>query len=165
MKRIWIICLIIGLLCCTACGAVPAQPEDNTVTERVSATPQSAAEWLAVLREKLPFDDEMSETDQAAAIYGILDEDGYTGDTAMLISTMATPEEVAVFRADDVYPAQALRDLAQARIDQQTASYASYAPEEVPKLETAVVKTVGDYVIVCVCADNAAAAELVDSLS
>ena len=165
MKKFWIACLIIALLCCAACGNTPAQPEDNSVTQSVSAAPQSAAEWLALLREKLPFDDEMSETDQAAAIYGILDGDGYTGDAAMLISTMATPEEVAVFRADNAYSAQALCDLAQARIDQQTASYASYAPEEVPKLETAVVRTVGDYVIVCVCADNAAAAELIDSLS
>ena len=165
MKKFLTVFILAALLVCAACGNTDAQPEEPSVADSVSAAPQTAAAWLTLLQEKLPFDDQMSPTDQAAAIYGILDEDGYTGDAAMIISTMATPEEVAVFRTDAVYSAQALCELAQARIEQQKASYASYAPQEVPKLDSAVIRVCGDYVIVCVCADNALAAELIDGMN
>ena len=166
MKKVLIALVLAMLLVCTACGGNPSeQPETVTVQEAAVDMPQSAQAWVSLLHEKLPFDDQMSETDRAAAIYGILDEDGYTGDAAMLISTMATPEEIAVFQADTVYSAQALCELAQARLAQQKASYASYAPQEVPKLESAVVKVCGEYVIVCVCADNTLAEQIIEAVS
>lgn len=166
MKKVWIVLLMISLLALAACGAeTDKQTTEPAAQTAIAAAPQSAQEWLAFLGEKLPFDDQMSETDRAAAIYGITDEDGYTGDTAMLISTMATPEELVVLKADAVYPAQTLVELAEARLAQQKESYASYAPQEVPKLDSAVVKTCGDYVIVCVCADNTLAEQLIDTVS
>ena len=94
---------------------------------------------------------------------GILDEDGYTGDCALLISSKATPEEVAVFQADSVFSTEDLTEFAAQRLDRQKESYADYAPAEMPKLESAVVRTIGDFVIVCVCADNAKAETLLDS--
>ena len=45
----------------------------------------------------------------------------------------------------------------------QKDSYADYAPDQVPKLDTAVVRTCGEYVIVCVSADNEKAASVVDA--
>ena len=169
MKKILAICLALSMaFAATACGSTSAQTEPETsasvaATDTAAEKPQSAQDWMKLLKSQVPFDDQMNDTDQAKAIYGILDEDGYTGDTAMYISTMATPEEIAVFRADDVYSTDALCELAYARIEQQKASYASYAPQEVPKLDSAVVRVCGDYVVVCVSADNAFAAKLLDA--
>lgn len=162
MKKITAFCIALALVFGLAACGQSGQTQPDTTAAEAAAAMQSAQEWLSFLKSRLPFDDQMNDTDTAAAIYGITEEDGYTGDCAMCISTMATPEEIAVFRIDSVYSADALCDLANARIEQQKASYASYAPQEVPKLESAVVKVCGDYVIVCVCADNALAAQVID---
>ena len=47
------------------------------------------------------------------------------------------------------------------RLEKQKASYSDYAPQEVPKLESAVIKTVGDTIIVAVTADNALASQII----
>jgi hypothetical protein len=165
MKKIGICILVLVLLVCAGCGtAAPSTAGGDTTTVKTTETaPATALAWVQTLGEKLPFDDQMSDTDQATNVYGIFEEDGYTGDSAMRISTMATPEEIAVFRADAVFSTERLCALARTRIEQQKASYADYAPNEVPKLDTAVIRVCGVYVIVCVCADNALAEQVLDA--
>lgn len=164
MKRFAMILMAaITLLCCASCGTTE-NPGETPAAQTAAAQPQTAAAWLDLLAENLPFDDQMTSVpENAAPLYGILDEDGYTGDCALYISTMATPEEVAVFRADSALSTDDLTALALARLARQKESYADYAPAEMPKLESAVVKTCGDFVIVCVCADNAKAEALLQT--
>ena len=151
-KCVLIVLALIALVCFAACGQTETAV-NATAAQTTAAQPQTAAEWLDLLAENVPFDDTMTSVpERAASVYGIVDEDGYTGDCALYISTMATPEEIAVFRADDALST-----------DDLTASYTDYAPAEVPKLESAVVRTCGDFVIVCVCADNAKAETLLDT--
>lgn len=161
MKKIALVLLaLLVLLVGASCGKTETAV-DETAAETVAAQPQTAADWLEMLAEKVPFDDTMkSMPERAAAVYGILDEDGYTGDCALFISTNATPEEIAVFRADDALSTDELTALALARLERQKESFTDYAPAEMPKLESAVVRTCGDFVIVCVCADNAKAEAL-----
>lgn len=157
MKRITLILLaLLMTLLCAACGQASGGDK--------AAQPQTAAEWMELLKSSVPFDDEMTSVpENAASVYGIREEDGYTGDCALYISTMATPEEIAVFRADSALSTADLTVLAAARMKRQQDSYADYAPAEVPKIESAVVRVIGDFVIVCVCADNAKAEALLDS--
>ncbi len=163
MKKIALVLLaILTLFVGASCGKTETAV-DGTAAETAAAQPQTAAQWLDMLAEKVPFDDAMqSVPERAASVYGILDEDGYTGDCALYISTMATPEEIAVFRADDALSTDDLTQLALARLERQKESFTDYAPAEMPKLESAVVRTCGDFVIVCVCADNAKAQALLD---
>lgn len=158
MKRFALILLTLSmLLLCASCG-------QKTELSVDAAAPQTAAAWVDLLAQNVPFDDTMTSVpENAASVYGIRDEDGYTGDCALYISTMATPEEIAVFRADSVLSTADLTVLAAARLMRQQESYADYAPDEVPKIESAVVRTIGDFVIVCVCADNAKAETLLDA--
>ena len=167
MKKATLCLIIAALLAFAGCGGnKPQAPDTAPFSQAQSASPQSAAEWMTFLTENLPFDDTMTLVpENAAAVYGITDEDGYTGDASLYISTMATPEEAAVFRADSALSTEELTALANARLAQQKESYASYAPGEMPKLDSAVVETVGDFVIVVVCADNAKAAELIRDAS
>ena len=162
MKRIALILALSAGLCCASCGSAE-KADDVPAAQTAAVQPQTASEWLDLVAENVPFDDTMAVSDNAAGVYGILDEDGYTGDCALFISTMATPEEIAVFRADEALSTDDLTALALARLARQKESYADYAPAEVPKLESAVVRTCGDFVIVCVCADNAKAETLLDS--
>lgn len=162
-KTVLIFVLCIAMLFCASCGQAQ-DPAETTAAQATAAQPTTAEGWLDLLAETVPFDDAMTSVpERAASVYGILDEDGYTGDCALYISTMATPEEIAVFRADAAFSTDELTALALARLARQQESYADYAPAEVPKLESAVVRTIGDFVIVCVCADNAKAETLLDT--
>lgn len=158
MKRFALILLaLVMTVLCASCG-------QTDTAETSAGQPETAAQWVDLLAQELSFDDTMTlVSENAASVYGIQDEDGYTGDCALYISTMATPEEIAVFRADSVLSSADLTVLAAARLMRQKESYADYAPGEVPKLESAVVRTIGDFVIVCVCADNAKAETLLDA--
>ena len=161
MRKIAVLLSLLIVLSLAACGKAPVQTDAPSAEATVAAAPQSADAWLDLLSASLPFDDSMqSVPDRAPSLYGILDEDGYTGGSALYISTMATPEEIAVFEVDPAFSAEALTELAEARIARQKESYASYAPEQVPKLDSAVIRTCGSFVIVCVCADNAKAETL-----
>ena len=140
--------------------------EETSIQETQSAdvlTQRTADEWIDFIAENVPFDDTMTKVgaEQAMALYGIFEEDGYNGDCALYISTMATPEEIAVFKADDNLSVDDLLEKIQSRLQKQTESYSDYAPQEVPKLSSAVVKTVGDTVIVAVTADNALAEDII----
>ncbi len=163
MKKCALILALVAVLCCAACGSTE-KTDNPTAVQTAAGQPATAAQWLDLLAENVPFDDTMTSVpENAASVYGILDEDGYTGDCALYISTMATPEEIAVFRADAALSTDAIVALANARLARQKESYADYAPAELPKLETAVVRTCGDFVIVCVCADNAKAESILNA--
>ena len=76
-------------------------------------------------------------------------------------STNAVVDEFAVIKAtnpDNVETA------INTHIANQKATYESYAPNEVTKLDNAVVEKVGDYVIYVVSTDGTSAKSVVDSL-
>lgn len=78
-------------------------------------------------------------------------------------SSGATADEVAVFEAPDEDTAQQQLEIAKTHIDERTAAYASYMPDEVTKLNSAIVVREGRYVIVCVCSDYDAAQAVIDT--
>ncbi len=161
-----ILCIVLAMLTlCAGCGAVKTDVSADS-TQAETAVERTADDWISMLSSALPFDDQMTLVpENAATVYGIFEDEGYKGDCSLYISTMATPEEIAVFRADDVLSTDDLVARAKSRLETQKASYASYAPQEMPKIDSAVIETVGDFVIVCVCADNAKAAELIRNAS
>ncbi len=158
MKKITAFILALMLLLSFSACTTDTQPEDASNTAE-----RTAEEWITFISEKVPFDDTMTSVgpEQAKAVYGIFEEDGYNGDCALYISTMATPEEVAVFKADSNLSLDDIRKKMEDRLSTQIESYSDYAPTEVPKLESAVIKIVGDTVILAVTADNALADEII----
>lgn len=73
--------------------------------------------------------------------------------------TGATAEELAVFETKDADAAAALVQKLEARNADRIESYSSYIPEEVPKLENAVILSGGRYVVLCVAKDASAVRE------
>lgn len=71
-------------------------------------------------------------------------------------------DEVAMFEASDESKVVTIQSLIQDRINDLKIRFESYAPDEMPKLENAVVKTKGNYVVMVICQDYEKAAKIVD---
>lgn len=79
--------------------------------------------------------------------------------------TRATASEVAVFKVTDKDAMSKAKEAVNARLDDQKESYENYRPDEMPKLNNALVKEEGNYLLFAVSPNNDAIAKLfADSL-
>ena len=147
MCAVWmagVLCLLLG-----ACGSLPAI---------------DPAEALGTIQASVPFSEELTELDQGATCknYGVDEADLQAGLSA--IGSGATAESAAVFQAVDGEAAGRVETALEAFLEDGIAGYSDYQPEEVPKLAAAVLERKGPYVIFCVSADAAKAAEVVGQI-
>lgn len=131
--------MIITLFGCSA--------ENNTVAIDIGCLSRE-------LLEKTEFEDELNAVDDAV-IKKLYDINNYVA-AEVYASSGATAEEIAVFEFDSKETATEGLKKAQARMEEQKTDFESYIPKEVQKLDNAVVKQVGRYVIVCVSNSNEA---------
>lgn len=75
----------------------------------------------------------------------------------------ALADEVSVWRVKDEKDAKTVQEAAEQRVENQKVSFKDYVPEEMPKLEKAVITVDGDTVILCVSANPDAAKEVIAS--
>lgn len=73
-----------------------------------------------------------------------------------------TAEEIFLAKAANADAAKTLAELCQGHVDEQIAWMQNYIPEAVPRLENAVLETVGDYVLLVVADNSATAKSIVD---
>lgn len=99
------------------------------------------------------FSDELWKIDDSMVqkLYNISD---YT-QALVYVGSGATAEELALFAFPSEDAAAQGLQKAQARLESQIADYRTYLPQEVPKLQKAVAKQWGSYVIVCVSPGSA----------
>lgn len=116
------------------------------------------------LGEELSFTDQMTDMDTASACRFYSVDPSLAADGAAYVGSGATAESAAVFEAVDAAAAGEIAAQLQAFTDSWIAGYSDYKPEEVPKLESAVLEQDGVYVVFCVTADNTAAKSAVRSL-
>lgn len=137
-----LLCLLFSLLC--ACGEEPAETRP--------ALPEGE-ELAAQLLGSGAFADtlEPAEARIGCYLYGLAESDAQS--MYFCLSSGATAEEIAIFRCADESTAQTVEVAARARLDYQKESFANYVPEEVPKLENAVLRREGSTVLLCVAAD------------
>ena len=151
-KWICIMGLAICALALAACG---------NGDQALSLDVQSAAEQIA---EQGSFDEPLEKIDGdiALKIYQ-LEPDAVTG-SAVYTGTAAVVDEVSVWEARDTASVKTVEQAVRARLESQKESYASYRPEEVPKLDAAVVVSKGNYVALCVSKDSEKAKTLLEGL-
>ncbi len=150
MKRLLVCVLAAAMLLVTAaCGGGKAVEVDMEAL---------AAELL----DSGAFTDILSQVPDTAApvTYG-LDAADVSG-CVMYASTGATAEEIFIVHVSDSGAVSRAEEAARRRIANQQAAFENYAPAEIPKLQDAVVETAGDYVIVVISGDAAAARAVVD---
>ena len=121
---------------------------------------------LAALAQTLladgSFDDALAQIDDdtVTMLYGI----DNAAEQVVYIGSGATPEEIALFSFATAAEAEAGFALAQMRIADQKEAFSDYNAWEMPKLDAAVVKQYGTYVVLCVSGDSSAAAILEEKL-
>lgn len=100
------------------------------------------------LLQNVTFEDELTQItkEKAAQIYNIEN----SVNEYVYVSSGATAEEIAVFEFNNTEDAKNAMQCAQQRIDKQKADYATYNPKEIQKLDNAIIKNTGRYLIVCV---------------
>lgn len=138
MKNLIALVLTGILLLLSACGA-PAGTADVEIDMEALA---------GKLLESEAFEETLNKADNGIAeiLYNI---DGAS--TALVyVGTGAVADELALFEFSNDADAQSAISLAEARIASQKDSFAAYIPEEVPKLDHAVMEAYGRYLAVCV---------------
>lgn len=100
------------------------------------------------LLTEVEFKDKLAQIDEAmiAKVYGI----DYAEKAIVYVSSGATAEEIALFKLKNSEDAQKAYDAVNKRLDYQKKSFELYIPEEMIKLDDAVIQLCGDYVIFCV---------------
>ena len=145
------------------------EPEETEEAEETSEAPQESEEpaeeinyaGLADELAALVTDDDISQVDTAMAVatYGIDAEK--VQDCKVFLSSGATASEIAVFAMKDEEGVNELLELMNDRLEERKASFADYAPDEVPKLENAVLLNKDNYVVFAVVADPQAAEDVI----
>ena len=108
------------------------------------------------------FDDEMSIIDDG--MIPMIYSNGEVYDDAVLyMGSGATAEEIAVFECENDTRAKGALEEAKSHIESQIISYEDYIPAEVQRLEQAVVRQAGRYVIVAVTGDPDEAEKIIDN--
>lgn len=122
------------------------------------------ADAAAQLKDNVSFIDQMTEMDNAGTCRFYDVDTALVQDSAAWVGSGASAESLAVFEATDTETASDIADALQTFTDSWIKGYSDYKPEEVPKLESAVLEQDGVYVVYCVTADNDAAKTAVREL-
>ena len=140
--------MMMGVL--ASCGA----PKDIDVAQAADT-----------LKNSLKFDGNMEELGSKML------ESTYNGIAADSIETFKaytspdiTAEEIGVFETKDENAAKELKTVLDQHVTEQKDLYADYSPEGAQRLEKAVVRQNGKYVIICVAGDGSKTAAEVDKI-
>lgn len=100
------------------------------------------------LLSEVIFEDELVQLDEKMS--KMLYEIDNATKSIVYIGSGATSEEIALFEFENQKDAKEGYEKAKQRIETQKEDYAKYIPEEVQRLENAIIKQKDNYVIVCV---------------
>ena len=151
MKNITALITLLLLMSLCACGGSQGSSEQDFAPADLSAR----------LLDGECFTDLMSEIDNAIAfeIYGI--DSSKIESASIYMGTGATAEEIAVIKAKDSDSAKTVTEAMNSRVGAQIEAYKNYVPTEVPKLEEAIVRSAGNYVVYVTAADSGAAESII----
>ncbi len=137
------------MLCLSACG---------------SSSYVSFDDVYADLTTEIDFGDNMSEMSEIAAenFYFIYEPEKIEDFVIYMDESNATPNEIALFRLGEESDRTALEEVVKSRINDLKIGFEDYNPDEMYKLENAVIKAQGKYVMMVICEDNAKASEIIN---
>lgn len=99
--------------------------------------------------------------DKAIALYGV--DSSVLAEYEVYIGTGSTAEEIAIFRVKDAKDVATVKAACEARVEAQKKACENYLPDEMPKLESPVLVTAGNYVVLVVSGDNTAVNSALDA--
>lgn len=143
------ICLTVAFVCFAGCSGTDA-PNIN------------AAELAKQLAEQGSFDEPLTELDAQSAERAFRIDPEDVAAVGAWVGSGATVDEVSVWEGTDTDAAEDIEEELKARLDTRTTDYADYKPEEVPKLNNAILERVGKYVVMCVTPDVNSVRSIID---
>ena len=166
-----IICTMIAVSICGCSGgsAQSSATESASSSEASSKADSSteasdnneatgtAAEITAKIQADVKFPG-MAEidTDRMSGYYDV-DADKIESYSAYICGSGAYPDEIAVFKMKSSDDVDAVKTMLEKRVENQTATFKDYTPDEMYKIDGKNVVTNGNYVALIICADNATA--------
>lgn len=148
---------IVPVMLLTACGSdggTDAPAADVPPTEIVNAVIAEVSVASAVEKGKEDIPD----------FYSDIDLSQIESASFVICASGAYPDEIAVMKCADSAAASAVKSAFEKRLESQSELYSTYTPDEMYKLETAKVYTVGNYAVFLALSDNDRAKEIVDEL-
>lgn len=132
-----------------------AKPDNAVSVDNIAASIASHSGW---------FEESLSKGSSARALsmFGISSSD--VAEASYYTASAAVAEEVLVVKASSSSAVSSIVSGMESRKASQIEDYADYVPKEVPKLESAVIYTSGDYVVFCVSNNNSAAKSAIAGL-
>lgn len=132
--------------------------KDTDVIINVDQLAQQLAQEAVFKDELVELDDSMFDVN-----YYEVSEDDIVS-KKVYYNSGATVEQVVVIEAKDHTSAQDIKGELQKCIDEQIDQNKNYLPDEVPKLEKPVLKTMSNYVILVVSEDNSKVETILDQI-
>lgn len=128
-----------------------------------NAAPYDAAAVTALLNGGIFSETlETVDADILCALYRV--DAALVSDCAAYLSTGGTAEELVLFTLADAGDADTVKAACETRVAEQRAAYESYGPDEVVKLDGAVISVRENTVLLVVGSDPAAVSAAVDKL-
>ena len=151
MKKLKLLLIaLLSMLLLAACG-------DKKTSREVTAAPADLAKQLAT---ETVTSDTLSEvsTDIMASTYFV--DAAKLDSSSTYLSTGASACEASVIKCKEADYVSEVETLLKNRVTNQTDLFSSYNAGETKKLESAIIKTSGNYVVLVVCDDTAKAEEI-----
>ena len=155
MKKLLLCLPVLLLLLLCACGekSVPAPSKAELPAPEALAAELQASGAFA---EELV----LTENDVGCFLYGLVESDA--PEMRYYFSSGAVADEIAILPCADDAALEKVKSECATRLDLQTQLFTSYKPEEVPKLEKALVLQRDQTVVLCVATDYEKAMAVLD---
>lgn len=142
------------LAAAVVCASLAGCGDQKDLTIDVNAMAKDMA-------EQVTYQDQIAliDGDMAGMMYDIPEG---VENVAIYMGSGATAEEASVFEAKDEETAKKMKTVAEEHIKNQRAAFEDYIPEEVKKLDKAIIEQEGRYVAVCVTDDTENAQKVID---
>lgn len=147
----------------TACGGGKGgESASSKKAEEVKA--QDLKTIADRLQKEIKYDDELSEmaADMFDILYAGFPADKVKDKIIFLSSSGGTAEEIACFEAVDEASVGDLKKGLEDRLTFQRASFKNYVPAEVKRIDKAVLKTVGNYVVLSISNEPDKAEDIIE---
>lgn len=145
--------MIVGLLLAAAVVMAGCGKSADNGAAASKAADASASAIGNDLLSKISYEDDMSELDLDMAMMMMDLSDVDIKDSFICESTGATAEEIVVLECGSTDAAKKASEAFKKRVAEQKESYEDYVPEELKKLDVAVIATSGNFAVLSVSGD------------